>query len=70
MRIGTVGADRTVITKGLTAGRKVVLATLSEPLPSRASQADPAQLLRRRRLRRDFTGGPPAGFGGNARAGN
>ncbi len=40
VKLGTVGADRTVITKGLTAGRKVVLADLSQPLPSSASQAN------------------------------
>jgi HlyD family secretion protein len=74
VRIGTVGADRTVITKGLTAGRKVVLADLSQPLPSSASQAN----TRTARFgvgafRRNVTGGPPggfSGFGGSARTGN
>ncbi len=74
VKIGTVGADRTVITKGLAAGRKVVLADLSEPLPSSASQAN----TRTNRFGAggfggNFTGGPPggfSGFGGNARTGN
>jgi len=74
VRIGTVGADRTVITKGLTAGRKVVLATLSEPLPSSASQTNTrATRFGAGGFGGNFTGGPPAGFGGfggNTRAGN
>ncbi len=65
VRIGTVGADRTVITKGLAAGRKVVLATLSQPLPSSASQANTrANRFGAGGFGGNFTGGPPAGFGG------
>jgi len=69
VKIGTVGADRTAITKGLTAGQKVVLADLSEPLPSSASNATTT----RNRFGGTgnfggfggtFSGGPPGGFSG------
>ncbi len=65
VQVGVVGRTWTQITGGLDAGQQVVLADLRAPLPSSATQANPAAT----RTGTGTGGGGFGGFGGGGRLG-
>lgn len=66
--IGAIGAARTEVRSGLTAGQRVVLANLDQSVPSSSSTLTGRNFGRRAlTVTGGFGGtGPPAGFGGSA----